>query len=361
MKSLQIMSPDFEKISEIAQYESLQITRSYYGTGSFSLSVHPGAKNAEYITPDVIVFFSGEPEKAFLIEDVQQHSRTKMTVKGCMLKGFAKRRVCVPPLSAEAREYQDFGWDRFTGSAEAAYLHFANNNLITPDDAARAIPHLVAATNQDRGTSLPWQARFDKLDTLFQTIGETTGMGWDISLDLENEQFIFSSWEGTDRTQGNGLCLISEENGNASDLTYKAIYSGSASTAYVGGAGEDEERFILSEGGSVSGLSRREIWAEAGSIEDPDLLTLYAKNKLTDTKSKITLTANLIDSGACRYGRDYDVGDLVFLRGRGVQASTRITEIKETYEGNQRSLSGVFGDRPITVESILSRKQNAAR
>ena len=361
MKSLQIMSQDFEKISEIAQYESLQITRSYYGTGGFSLSIHPGAKNAEYLTPDVIVFFSGEPEKAFLIEDIQQRSRTKLTVKGCMLKGFAKRRVCVPPLSAGAREYQDFGWDRFTGSAEAAYLHFGINNLITPDDAARAIPHLVAAENQERGDMLPWQARFDKLDTLLQTIGETTGIGWDVSLDLENAQYVFGAWAGIDRTQGDSLCLISEENGNASDLIYKAIYSGSASTAYVGGAGEDEERFILSEGGEAAGLSRREIWVEAGSIEDPDLLALYAQNKLTDTKSKITLTANLIDSGACRYGRDYDVGDLVLLSGRSVRASVRITEITETYEGDLRSLSAVFGDRPVTVESILSRKQNAAR
>ena len=94
-----------------------------------------------------------------------------------MLKGLAKRRVCVPPLAAGAREYQDFGWDRFTGSAEAAYLYYAQGNLITPEDARRVIPNLIAADNQNRGEVLPWQARFDRLDVLFQTIGERNGAG----------------------------------------------------------------------------------------------------------------------------------------------------------------------------------------
>jgi hypothetical protein len=320
----------------------------------------PRAKNALLLVPDVILFFGDEPEKAFLIEDISSYARTKLTVKGCMLKGLAKRRVCVPP-AAGARPYQDFGWDRFTGSAEAAYLHFAQNNLINPEDAFRAFPNLTAAINQDRGIVLPWQARFDRLDTLFQAIGDATEMGWDIVPDISGKQFIFRVWEGLDRTQGASLCLISEENGNAADMTYKQINSGSATTVYVGGAGEDEERFILSVGGNVSGISRRELWAEAGSLEEPDLLTLYAQNKLTDAAAKTTLTADLIDSGACRYGRDYDVGDKVIVSGRGAYMAARITEITETYENGARALKGTFGDAPVTVSKVLTGRQGAAR
>ena len=361
MKSIQIMDASFQKLGELAQYESLQMTRSYYGTGSISLTVNPQAKNASVLVPDVIVFFSEEPENAFLIEDIQTYSRTKLTMKGCMLKGLAKRRVCVPPLEAGAREYQDFGWDRFTGSAEAAYLHFADGNLINPDDISRAIPNMIAAANQESGDVLPWQARFDRLDTLFASIGETTGIGWDIRPDIENQTFVFQAWAGTDRTQGKTLCLISEEIGNASDIVYKAVHSGSATTAYIGGAGEDEERFILSEGGDASGLLRRELWAEAGSIEEPELLSLYGQNKLTDSQPKVTLAATLIDSGACRYKRDYDVGDTVAVAGRGFSMNACITEIIETYEKGFRTLKGIFGDAPVTIEKVLSRRQSAAR
>ena len=361
MKSIQVMNVDFENLGELAQYESVQMTRSYYGTGAISITIDPRAKHADVLVPDVIVFFGDNPDNAYLIEDVSKHSRSKLTIKGCMLKGMAKRRICVPPLEAGARPYQDFGWDRITDCTETAYKHFADVNLVSPDDTARAIANLVLAADLGRGETLPWQARFDKLETLFQTIGETTEMGWDIRPDLVNSQFVFDVWVGLDRTQGSALCLISEENGNATDVTYKNKQSGCATTAYVGGAGEDEDRFILSEGGSVEGLFRRELWAEAGSLEDPDLITLYAQNKLTDKASKVTLTADLIETGACRYGRDYDVGDKVLVEGRGYSTEVRITEITETYEKGYRKLKGTFGDSIITVGRLLNGLQNAAR
>jgi hypothetical protein len=357
--TLQLMDFSLVKLGELSQFESLRITRSYYGTGSFSLTANPRARGAQALAPGVLVILSGG--KAFLIEDVQMLSRNAMTVKGCMLKGLAKRRVCVPPLDAVARPYQNFGWDRYTGSAEAAYLHYAENNLINPEDAARAIPNLTAAANQDRGETLPWQARFDRLDTLFASIGERTGLGWDVLPDVENERFLFTAWEGADRTAGDALCLISEENGNAADVTYRQIRSGSATTAYVGGAGEDEDRLILCEGGAARGAERRELWVEAGSIGDAGLLKLYAQNKLNGVGVKLTITATLIDSGACRYGRDYDVGDVVLVQGRFGSAAVRIAAMTETYENGARKLAADFGDTPVTVSALLNQLKQAAR
>ena len=44
MKSLQVMNSAFENLGELAQYESVQMTRSYYGTGSISLTIDRGRK-----------------------------------------------------------------------------------------------------------------------------------------------------------------------------------------------------------------------------------------------------------------------------------------------------------------------------
>ena len=219
----------------------------------------------------------------------------------------------------------------------------------------------MAADNRERGETLPWQARFDRLDTLFQSIGERTGIGWDILPDVENRRFIFTAWEGADRTAGDALCLISEENGNAATVTYRQILSGSATTAYVGGAGEDEDRFILCEGGDILGAQRRELWAEAGSIEEAGLLSMYAQTKLSDAAVKTTVTATLIDSGACRYGRDYDVGDKVLVRGAFGSAAVHIAEMTETWENGARSLAASFGDAPVTVSALLNQRKQAAR
>lgn len=357
--TLQLMNFSFEKLGEIAQFESLQITRSFFGTGSFSLTLHPQAKGADALAPGVLILADGRT--ALLIEDVQALSSAGFTVKGCMLKGLAKRRVCVPPMPSQARAYQDFGWDRFTGSAEAAYLHFAQRNLIYPEDEARAIENLAAAENRNRGATLPWQARFDRLDSLFETIGVRTGLGWDILPDLGNRRFLFTAWEGTDRTAGDALCLVGEENGNAAGVIFRQLCSGSATTAYVGGAGEDEERLILCEGGGARGADRRETWAEAGSLSEAGLLSQYAQGKLADLGAKTTVTATLIDSGACRYGRDWDVGDVVRIKGRFGSASVRIAEMTETYENGARTLCANFGDAPVTMGKLLFNRQGAVR
>ncbi len=359
MITLQLMTLEFEKLAEIAQFESLQITRSYLGIGRLTLTLHPDVSGAQALAPGVLLLV--DAQKAFLIEDVQTLSRERLTVNGCMLKGLAKRRVCVPPLAAGARDYKDFGWDRFTGSAEAAYLHYAQNNLIAPDDEARMIPTLVAAESQNRGAVLPWQARFDRLDTLFQAIGERTGLGWDILPDFERKVFVFTAWQGVDRTSGDALCLISEQNGNAADVQYRQMLSGSATTAYVGGAGEDEDRFILCGGGEASGIARRELWADAGSLQDPAMIELYARRKLAENGTKLTVSATLIDSGACRYERDYDVGDRVLVAGRFGNAAVRIAEMTETYENGVRTLAASFGDSPLTVNTLLKQLRQTAR
>ena len=357
---LQVMSAAFEKLGEVSQYLSASITRSYYGTGAIEITLNPRAANADKLIPGVIVFPSGQPGKACLLEDVTSLTRTKLAVRGCMLKGIAKRRVCVPPLSG-TRPYQDFGWDQITGDAESALLHYAQHNLIAPEDPARAIPNMVAAENMGRGVVLPWQARFDKLDAIFQSIGEATEIGWSIIPDIGQRKFVFGAWAGVDRTTGDALCLISEQTGNASEVLYKQTESGSATTCYVGGVGEDENRMILSTGNAVTGVDRRELWAEAGSLSDPEMIALYGANKLDTAKVKATLTMDLIDSGACQYGRDYDVGDKVLAQGSGRSMAARLIEVTETYEAGARTLKAVFGDAPVTVSAVLNHAQGANR
>lgn len=433
MKTLIAMTAEFVQLAELPVFTSFQLTRSFWGVGSFQLVLHPKSPGADQLAPDVLLFPAGESDKAVIVEDVTR-TRDKLTVTGVQLKGLAKRRVCVPPLSLPARlwryasgawaevtdaaliraalndetvlqgfvkpesptngqwfldmtelgavydwgaelgvggvvsdlgtaqtrsKYQNFGWDRFTGSAEDAYFHYAGNNLISPEDASRAFARLEAGSNQHRGDSLPWQARFDKLDALFASIGEATGLGWEIVPDLARGKFVFRCMVGTDRTSGSGAALLSEGMGNASLVTRKRQSSVGISTVYAGGAGEDENRMILAVGGDSAGLARREMWAEAGGVDDAALLRLYGQGK--QTAAADTLTAGLLDSGACRYGVDYDLGDQVVVAGAGAQMNTRITSVTETYENGCRTLSAVFGDAPVTVSAVLSRAQTAAR
>ena len=435
MQSITLLDASFAKLGELTQYACLRVTRSYCGVGAFELTTHPAANGALLIEPDGLLFSSADPETMLLCEEISL-TRDKLTVKGTTLKGLARRRVCVPPLSLPARlwryasgawtevtdastihaaltdtdvlqgfekpatavegtyfldmkelstvydwgaglgdgqivsdlgtaqirsRYQNFGWDRFTGSAESAYLHYVNNNLIAPEDAARAIPLLTAANDQHRGDTLPWQARFERLDTLLERIGETTGLGWNIVPDYQAKRWVFKAWEGRDLSQGTTVAVISEKMGNASAVTRRHSLTGSATTAYVGGAGEEENRLILSVGAEATGLARRELWTEAGSLTDAELLRLYARDKLDASAATHTLTAELIDSGACRYRRDYDVGDRVQITGAFGSVATRIAAVTETYEDGRRTLEATFGDAPVTLSRAFTRLQSAAQ
>lgn len=439
MQSIILMDAECVKQGELAQFQSLRLERSYYGVGSFELTTDPKAACALSIVPDVILFPAGAPEKAMLAEEITW-TRGRVTVKGCMLKGLAKRRIAVAPMTLPARlwryngaawvavtdagviraalldeavyqgfekplqptsgmlfldmtelatvydwgsgmglgevvsdlgvatlrsKYQNFGWDRFMGGAEDAYLHFAANNLTAAEDEKRIIPELTLGGpfggGDASGVTLPWQARFDKLEALFESIGEATGVGWDIRPDLANGGLLFGAWAGRDLSEGGTVALLSENMGNVTNVVQKEAHSGSATTVYVGGAGEDENRFVLNVGGAAQGLVRRETWAEAGSIDDADMLSMYGQNKLDAAAPKRTLTAELVDSGACRYGRDYDVGDRVIVRGPYGEMATRVTSVTETYERGVRTLSAVFGDAPVSVSGVLRRGNGAAR
>ena len=263
-------------------------------------------------------------------------------------------------------KYQNFGWDRFTGSAEDAYLHYAMNNLIAPEDPKRAIPGLTAETSRHRGKELPWQARFDKLTDVFADIGEATGLGWDIVPDYAAKRWRFVVLEGADRgaygnTGGNAIALLSEEMGNAETVTRKQRTSACSTTLYIGGSGEDENRMIYSVGNEPEGLERRELWAEAGSVDDVDMLQLFGENKLATVAATDVLDADLMDRhGAVRYGVDYELGDIVGVAGAGAQMNARITEVNQTFEGGKQALKITFGTGALTVGGFLLNWARAA-
>ena len=430
MESVILMDMSFRQLGELALYESLVMKRSFYGVGACTLTLGAGDEGAELAQPGALMFLASQPQNVMILEDVTR-SAQRVTATGVQLKGLAKRRICVPPLSlpaalweyregawteitddAEVRaalegevyqgfqrpaspqegmrwldmselgavydwgttlgagavvsdlgtaqlrsKYQNFGWDRFVGSAEDAYLHYAQNNLIAPEDENRAIPGLTAGESLHRGAELPWQARFDRLSDLFERIGEATGLGWDIVPDFAARRFAFVVTQGRDLGGGLQSVLVSEEMGNAAGITRKHKTSGSSTTVYAGGAGEDENRLILSVGNEAAGVERRELWAEAGSVEDVEMLRLFGQGKMAATTD--TLEADMLDSGACRYGEDYALGDVVLVAGAGAWMSARIVEVTETYEAGSRSVSCAFGDAPVTAGGVLARIHRA--
>ena len=127
---------------------------------------------------------------------------------------------------------------------------------------------------------------------------------------------MLGAWAGADRTTGTGRCALSRELGNAGEMTVCEDATAAVTTVYAGGAGEDENRLIQSYGNENGGLARYEAFEDCGSLEDPAMLKLAAERRLSAPGRSMTL--EVLDGGLCRYGRDYDVGDVVTGAGGGL-------------------------------------------
>lgn len=352
MHSLMMAGPDLRLRGELPQYVSLRFKRCFWEVGSFQLTVKRGTPGWDSLSRETLLYLPGRPETALLAEKITVDEE-KVTVSGVPLKGLCKRRICVPQ-SVQGDQYDGFGWDRFTGDAESAYLHYAAANLTAPEDAKRKIPGLVLAENQHRGAVLPWQARFDKLTEVFADIGSATGLGWDVVPDWKERVLRFVVTEGVDRTTGSRRAVLSRRLGNVDGASWTEDGTAEVGTVYAGGSGEDEDRLILSVGNTAEGLNRREGWASLNGVSDVDMLRLGAERKLSPRKDSVT--AELLDSGLCRYGRDYDLGDVVTVVADDRQRNARLTAVEETYEDGKRTLKATFGEGPVTLTGLIREK-----
>jgi hypothetical protein len=356
---IKLISKNFTFLASLDSYTSLQWYRKLYEVGSIELHIPFGAPGAAKLLQMPIIFL--DAQRAGIIQKVipdESKDGLELVAYGVQLKGLAQRRITVPGQQAETQFY---GYDRYPGledpdaAAESVIKHYANTHMIAPEDTNRAFPGLVLAADQGRGMTMRWQSRFEQLDTVLQEIGEWSGMGYDIYLDLDAQQYIFEVIPGAERTIDSDTPIIfSPEWGNIDNLRYTLDESNWRNAGYAGGAGEDEERLIQTvyeDDTIVAGFERREAWLDCGSIDIVDDLLYEGKYKLADKKRTESMTGDLIQAGPFKYREHWDLGDIVTLQSKklGVSMDTRITEIKEAYEQGKQDISVTFGNRTKNI------------
>ena len=364
MQAIHILTADLYMVGEIAAYKSLRIRRKFREVGDFELVLPLSHPMAERLERDQILCPVGAPHKAMLVEEItKSEGADSVSVKGYTLSGLLRRRVCVPPAASEAT----FGYDRITADAETLMRHYVENNVIAPESEARRMPcAALEAENGHRGRqNVPWSARFEQLDELLASIGAYCDAGFAIVPDFARGKLVFTFLPGRDRAGTDGSRVIfGVHMGNVSGTSVSENGQQAKNTAIVGGAGEDENRMILSVSpGGETGMSRREMFVDAGSRDDYDELLAEGEHKLAEKPVAQVIRADVIDTGACRYGETWELGDLVIVVAHGAQMTARITQVQESHEaGRPVQLEVTFGDPPGGIEKILrDRTRNVVR
>ncbi len=368
MNMLHVIEPDFTLAATIAGYTNFQMKRKLYEVGEIELHVPFGAFGAEELKPGRIVFLT--PDKPGILTKIEINESKKgaeIAAYGVQLKGIVSRRVTVPDTDDEQLL---FGYDRFPKpneletAAENVFKHYADKHMVRPKDNNRKIPNLVIAPSQDRGKLLRWSSRFESLETVYKSLGEYAGMGYDIALDLETERMIFDVIPGVDHTASSNFPVIfSTAYHNMATTKYSADTKPIVNAAYAGGAGEGEARLIQTVfRENAAGLERRESWLDCGNIELVEDLVYEANHKLENSVLTETLTGTITPTGPFVYGEDYDLGDSVTVQSRatGLEKDAQITEISESYEKGERKISLTFGKRQKNILDEI-RKMEAVR
>ena len=356
MPVIRAISNAFVPLAHIAAASSVTWTRELYDVGTFEIHTIRSIKGAEQLKTGAIVFLSERRVGIIDYCKADEGKRgVKIEAKGKELKAICGWRSTVPGRIGDT---QHFGYDRFPAlsdpdaPAESVIKYYADAHMVSPEDPLRQFPGLVIAPNEQRGPTIRWSSRFEPLTTVYKSIGEQTGMGYEVRLDLANELFVFDVIAGRDRTGASTKPVVfASEWGNVSGMSYTDDIGNYANTGYAGGAGEDEGRLIQTvyeDDTPRSGWDRRETWLDCGSVDMLDDLAYEGKYRLKDKTRVSSLSGDVIPGGTFKYELDWDLGDYVTAKSRaiGVMADDFITSVKETYEQGKLEAKPTFGKRP---------------
>lgn len=367
-KPIRVLSRNMDILGEIDDYESMFFTRSWHGIGSIELRINRYKKYADTLLKNNLILVGRDLNKVFVIKhreielDKQGKATENWTVKGYALKTIIAQRITLPPSHT--------AYDNKSGSYETVMKHYVNNHLVNPVDIKRKITNLIIAPDQQRGGYISYSSRFKNVAEEQSTLSLSSGLGWDVLLDLDNKRFVFDVFAGRDLTQSqssNPPVIFSPQFDSIETMSFAQSELNYKNVAYVAGLGEGVERRVV-EIGDFAGLDRHELFIDARDVAETDdegnpipeeqiiqSLIDRGQQKLKEMMQEEYLEGQILTKSPFVYEKDYDLGDIVTIQNLdwGVTLDARITEIKEIYEPSGFKLEATFGNnKPTLIQKI---------
>ena len=124
------------------------------------------------------------------------------------------------------------------------------------------------------------------------------------------------------------------------------MWANAVTAAYGGWQGGGMERGIYQQENAAalaeSPYRRRAQFYDLRDLVQPDVIEAYLRQKLNDDGKKEILTFNLIQTNACLYGRDFQMGDLCTAIAFDKTFDVRITDVVGRLSGeNEEEIDGL--------------------
>ena len=339
-----VLDTNLEPFAVFDTYSSLIWTDRYNECGDFEIYTAMTEDLLTYIKQDYYLRRS-DSDHVMIIEkleiDTDAENGNNITITGRSLESLLDRRII---------------WNQtlLSGNFQDGIEKLLNENVISPSNESRKISNFKMEKSTDSeitGLMIEAEYKGDNLYDVLTTLCAERSIGFKVTLSNDN-QFVFSLYSGEDRSYdqtNNPYVIFSPNFDNLISSNYIESRSSLKNVTLV--SAEDSDNRPEEEGaeaplvetavGNVSGMNRREIFTDYGSISrktDDDrtlsdseitaMLRQKGKETLSENAEVLSFEGEAETSLMFRYGEDFFIGDIVQVEDHyGHETRARVIEL----------------------------------
>lgn len=253
------------------------------------------------------------------------------------------------PIKSSNPNYQFYDMWWASGTADDVMKQMASESIGGGADEDRQFSNFVVEGNKGEGVYSCFEARFDRLLASMQDIAGDeyeadfrvvrTGAGFELR--------SYSPYFGTDRRRGTAdPTIFSLELANMQNPEHMVDWREEVTYLIGGwqGTRAGQALYFAQDATAMAEtpFSRREDFIDLQSLSQSDPIPDIMSNELYNRRKVETVSFELLQTDACLYGRDWNLGDLVTLDLWGYSYDMRITGVNGAIDGqNEETIVGI--------------------
>lgn len=386
MINIYVLNQDLQKIGIVDNYTSLIWASRYFDFGDCEIYAPVTETNLEMFQLGNYIIREDDDMICRIVSaelDTSTETGNYLIVIGEDCRKILNQRIVWKTTS-------------FTGTAENFIRRLIEENIISPEDADRAISRFILGEYYGFDERISLQTSYDPVGDKIAEICLMFEYGFKVTFDGNN--FVFNIYKGADRSFAqteNPYVVFSNDFENLKSSKFLLDKSEFKSVALVGGSGEGKDRLLtMVSTSTASGINRHEVFVDAKGISKnityEDLTQAYAggaistvgetvyysvdgeqiatlnsatepKNavlldapyyalldeagneKLAECKTLSTFEGEVEAENTYRYKTDYYLGDIVQIKNEfNIERAARIVEVVENYSEEGYSIIPTF-------------------
>jgi hypothetical protein len=319
---VEVRNAAFERVGQLVPADLVGLTAVLVknGVGTWSLTLPVGHRMASYLTTpgsglvirtDEGTLISGPTTEIITLQESADPQGT-YRISGVDDSIILEERLAYPTPSVADVSAQTTAYDVRTESAEDLMKDFVSANIGPSATTERKIDNLTIETSLHRGDTYTISARFDTLQSILESIGDLSGLGFRVEQNGDNIEF--QVYEPADLSAN----IRMDIDNNQLTKTQYAIAHPKATHVIVGGAGVAEDRLFV-ERTSTESLAAEALWGrriemfsdDRGSDVIDDLV--QKGDEILAVNGKTLVSTEIIpnDDLSLRFGIDWNLGDKI--------------------------------------------------